>query len=107
MTGFVPLPNVPADAVADFALRLVRVPSPSGEEACVARLLEEEMRALGYDVEVDAMGNVVGTIGNADAPCVLVDAHMDTVGVTEPDKWTHDPRGERAATCCTDAGRWT
>jgi putative selenium metabolism hydrolase len=96
MTGFVPPSNVPADAVADFALRLVRVPSPSGEEADVARLVEEEMRALGYDVEVDSMGNVVGTIGKGSAPCVLVDAHMDTVGVTEPDKWTHDPRGERA-----------
>ena len=96
MTGFFPPSSVPADAVADFALRLVRVPSPSGEEAGVARLVEEEMRALGYDVEVDSMGNVVGTIGNESAPCVLVDAHMDTVGVTEPDKWTHDPRGERA-----------
>ena len=96
MTGAAALPDLSADALADFAVRLVRIPSLSGEEAGVARLVEEEMRALGYGVEVDSMGNVVGTIGARSGPCVLVDAHMDTVGVTEPEQWTHDPRGERA-----------
>jgi putative selenium metabolism hydrolase len=81
--------------VADFALRLVRIPSPSGKEAGVARLVEEEMEKLGFRAEVDALGNVVGTIEAGPGPCVLIDAHMDTVGVTEPAQWAHTPWGER------------
>ncbi len=87
--------TVSADAVADFALRLVRVPSPSGQEGGVARLVEAEMKTLGLAVEVDGLGNVVVSIEAGPGPCVLIDAHMDTVGVTDPKEWTHDPWGER------------
>ncbi len=52
------------------------------------------MARLGFDVEVDDLGNVVGTIGSGDGPCVLIDAHMDTVGVTQPEHWSHDPYGQ-------------
>jgi putative selenium metabolism hydrolase len=83
------------DAVADFALRLVRVPSPSGQEGAVARLVEAEMKTLGFAVEVDDLGNVVGSIEAGPGPCVLIDAHMDTVGVTDAEEWTHNPSGER------------
>jgi hypothetical protein len=55
------------------------------------------MRSLGYRVEVDALGNVVGTLGAGDAGgCVLFDAHMDTVGVTDPAAWKHSLEGEIA-----------
>jgi putative selenium metabolism hydrolase len=87
--------SISADAVADFTLRLVRVPSPSGHEEGVARLVEEEMTALGFRVEVDALGNVVGSIEAGPGPCVLIDAHMDTVGVSTPAEWAHDPWGAR------------
>ncbi len=87
--------TVSGDAVADFALRLVRVPSPSGCEGGVARLVEAEMKTLGFAVEVDGLGNVVGSVEAGPGPCVLIDAHMDTVGVTDPKEWTHDPWGER------------
>ncbi len=80
-------------SIADFALTLMREPSPSAHESRVAELVRQEMLRLGYAVEVDAWGNVVGTIGPSDGPCVLIDAHMDTVGVTQPDAWSHDPYG--------------
>lgn len=87
--------DIPEDAVADFALRLIHVPSPSGEEGAVARLVADEMARLGFEVEVDPLGNVIGSIHAGAGPCVLLDAHMDTVGVTRPEDWTHNPWGER------------
>jgi acetylornithine deacetylase/succinyl-diaminopimelate desuccinylase-like protein len=82
------------DALETFALELVRTPSPSGAEGAVASLVEAELRRFGYDVEVDALGNVIGTLDAGPGPCVLFDAHMDTVGVTDPSAWSVDPAGE-------------
>jgi putative selenium metabolism hydrolase len=93
MTGFdIPLS---AEAIADFALRLIRTPSPSGQEDGVARLVFEEMAKLGFKVQIDAFGNVIGTISARPGPTVLLDAHMDTVGVSSPELWTRSPWGER------------
>jgi putative selenium metabolism hydrolase len=85
---------VEIDAVVSFTRRLVATESPSGQEGAVAALVREEMERLGYSVEVDALGNVVGTLGDGDGPCVLLDAHMDTVGVTDRAAWSADPAGE-------------
>ena len=82
------------DALETFALNLVRTPSPSGQEGAVAELVRPEMERLGYAVEVDALGNVVGTLDFGPGPCVLFDAHMDTVGVTDPAAWSVEPFGE-------------
>jgi putative selenium metabolism hydrolase len=81
-------------ALEAFTLDLVRTLSPSGQEGAVAALVRAEMERLGYDVEVDALGNVVGTLDAGPGPCVLFDAHMDTVGVTDPSAWSADPAGE-------------
>ena len=82
------------DALETFTLSLVGTPSPSGAEGAVAELVRAELERLGYAVEVDALGNVVGTLDAGPGPCVLFDAHMDTVGVTDPAAWTADPAGE-------------
>ena len=82
------------DALVSFTQRLVATESPSGQEGAVAALVREEMERLGYAVEVDALGNVVGTLDHGDGPCVLLDAHMDTVGVTDRAAWSADPAGE-------------
>jgi putative selenium metabolism hydrolase len=82
------------EALEAFALDLVRTPSPSGEEGAVAALVRAELERLGYAVETDALGNVVGTLDAGPGPCVLFDAHMDTVGVTDPAAWSADPAGE-------------
>ncbi|HOR00627.1 MAG TPA: YgeY family selenium metabolism-linked hydrolase [Anaerolineae bacterium] len=81
--------------VIEFCRDLVRRPSPPGEESAVAEAVQARMRDLGYDqVTVDAWGNVVGRIdGHRPGPSLLLDAHMDTVTVDEPERWTHDPFG--------------
>jgi putative selenium metabolism hydrolase len=82
------------DALETFALSLVRTASPSGDEAAVAALVQAELERLGYGVEVDELGNVVGMLDAGPGPTVLFDAHMDTVGVTDPAAWSTDPAGE-------------
>jgi putative selenium metabolism hydrolase len=85
---------VDVDALVSFAQRLVGTESPSGQEGAVAALVREEMERLGYAVAVDELGTVTGTLGGGDGPCVLLDAHMDTVGVTDRAAWSADPAGE-------------
>lgn len=87
--------TVPEEAVVDFTLRLIRTPSPSGQEGEVARIIAAEMATLGFQVTVDEYGNVLGALRAGPGPTVLFDAHMDTVGVSSPELWTHDPWGER------------
>lgn len=86
--------SVNAGELVDFTLRLVREPSPSGTEGAVARIVAAEMERLGFVVETDDWGNVVGTIDAGPGPCLLFDAHIDTVGVSNPDDWSRNPWGE-------------
>jgi putative selenium metabolism hydrolase len=86
--------DIDREALVNFAHSLVGTASPSGEEGAVAALVRAEMERLGYAVEVDGLGTVTGTLGDSQGPCVLLDAHMDTVGVTDRDAWSADPAGE-------------
>ncbi len=83
-----------AASILEFALDLIKVPSPSAEEGDVAKLVRNEMLRMGFAVEIDELGNVIGIIGSGDGPCVLIDAHMDTVGVTQAEDWSRNPYGE-------------
>lgn len=87
---------IDTDALTDLALRLVATPSLSTQEGAVAQLVRDELERLGFDVEVDERGNVTGTLDAGPGPCVLLDSHMDTVGVTDPAAWSRDPSGELA-----------
>ena len=78
------------DAIS-FLRAIVAIPSPSGGEEKVARRIQREMEALGYDeVRIDSFGSVIGRIGNG-RRAILYDAHIDTVGVGDPGAWDHDP----------------
>ena len=77
----------------DFLARLVRTPSPSTKEGEVARLVREELAALGItDVHTDDLGNVIVRLGSDDGPTLLYDAHMDTV-LPAKTGWERDPLG--------------
>lgn len=70
---------------------LVTIPSPTRGERLACERVHKEMERLGYaDVHFDGMGNVLGRFGNG--PRVLAfDAHVDTVGITNPSLWRYDP----------------
>jgi putative selenium metabolism hydrolase len=93
MNAFDILPPALQSDLLAFAQELVRIPSLSGQEGDLARLIEQKMLALGYDeVSIDAMGNVLGRVG--DGPqSILFDSHMDTVAVTDLEKWELPPFG--------------
>lgn len=88
--------QIDREALCDFLLRMVGARSPATAEEPAARVLAAELRRFGFDVAVDDWGNVIGTLRLGDGPVVLVDGHLDTVEVTDPAEWSHDPWGEVA-----------
>jgi putative selenium metabolism hydrolase len=49
------------------------------------------MEAVGFDrVNIDPMGNILGYIGTG-KHLIAMDAHIDTVGVGDPEQWDNDP----------------
>jgi putative selenium metabolism hydrolase len=49
------------------------------------------METVGFDrVEIDPMGNVLGYIGSG-RQLIAMDAHIDNVGVGNPENWNFDP----------------
>jgi LysW-gamma-L-lysine carboxypeptidase len=64
--------------VAALLTDLLSVSSQSGEEAGVASLLVSRLLLAGFDVDVDAVGNVVAAWGDGPETVALV-GHMDTV----------------------------
>ncbi len=74
-----------------FLRDMINLPSESGQEKAVVLRIKEEMEKVGFDkVEIDPMGNVLGTIGNGKR-LIAMDAHIDTVGVGNKDNWEFDP----------------
>ncbi|MPZ69375.1 MAG: YgeY family selenium metabolism-linked hydrolase [Actinobacteria bacterium] len=77
--------------VAGFLRDLVALPSPSGGEKAVSERIVLEMQKVGFDEAfTDAMGNAVGRIGDG-ATTIVMDSHIDTVGIGDPLAWTFDP----------------
>ena len=79
----------------DFTQRLIRQPSPSGQEGPLTQIVLDEMQRLNFDrVWVDENGSVVGLIeGARSGPTLLFDAHTDTVGIAPGSVWTREPFG--------------
>lgn len=63
-----------------FLEELVAIPSVSGDEAALAAHLVSRMRGLGFHARRDEVGNVIGTLGDVNAPrAIVLLGHMDTV----------------------------
>lgn len=74
-----------------FLRKMISIPSESCEEEGVANCIKEEMERLGFDkAEFDGLGNVIGWMGTGDK-IIVIDSHIDTVGIGNRDNWTHDP----------------
>lgn len=62
----------------DLLQNMLRLYSPTGEEAALSRFLIEEMQKLGLRSWRDEAGNAVGEFGSGE-PVILLCGHMDTV----------------------------
>ena len=78
------------DIVA-FLRDMIRIPSESSQEKDVILRIKKEMEQVGFDeVNIDAMGNIIGRIGHG-KHLIAMDAHIDTVGIGDIRNWTFDP----------------
>ncbi|MFA5140188.1 MAG: YgeY family selenium metabolism-linked hydrolase [Elusimicrobiota bacterium] len=78
-------------AMVRFARDIVAIPSFSGKEGRLVRRISAEMRKVGFDaVKIDRMGNIIGRIGSGRTR-IMVDAHIDTVGIGDRSAWKWDP----------------
>jgi len=79
------------EALVNFLADIVALPSESCHEQRVAERIAMEMTTLGYDeVFIDPMGNPIGRIGSGSRK-LLLDSHIDTVGVGDIEAWPRDP----------------
>jgi len=62
---------------------LLGIYSPSGKEDAISDFLVQEMSKLGFRVRKDAIGNVIGEIGQGE-PTILLCGHMDTIAGNLP-----------------------
>ena len=79
------------DAIVRFLREMIAIPSESLNEGERCERIRQEYVALGFDdVRFDQLGNVLARIG--DGPLkILMDGHLDCVGVGDPAAWDHDP----------------
>jgi putative selenium metabolism hydrolase len=81
-------------AVVKLCSEFVRIPSPSGREEALAQCVAKRMEALGFSVETDPYGNVLGKRhGHRPGPTLLLDSHLDAVPVTDASAWQREPFG--------------
>lgn len=74
-------------AVVQFLRDIVAIPSFSTQEENVVKRIAKEMETVGFDeVRIDAVGNVIGRMGNGPVK-IMFDNHIDTVGVGDPASW--------------------
>jgi putative selenium metabolism hydrolase len=77
--------------IVRFLRDLIAIPGESSHEGPVIQRIRQEMQKAGFDeIRIDAMGNILGRIGSGKT-VVMMDAHIDTVGIGDPKEWAWDP----------------
>lgn len=77
--------------IVRFLREMIAIPAESRQEGERCERVRQEYEALGFDeVFIDGLGNVVARLG--DGPLkILMDGHIDCVGVGDPSAWRFDP----------------
>ncbi len=77
--------------IVSFLRRMIAIPAESLKEKERCALVKAEFERLGFDeVFFDGLGTVVARIGNGPFK-ILMDGHIDCVGVGDPASWDYDP----------------
>ncbi len=67
-----------ADALYHTLLDIISLPSTPGHEELVRTYLQQQLDAYGLETQIDATGNLIGTLAG-NGPALLLNAHMDRV----------------------------
>jgi len=79
------------DNMVKFLRDMIAIPSESCREEQVIGRIKQEMETAGFDeIKIDGLGNILGRVGSGKR-VVALDAHIDTVGIGDPDQWKVDP----------------
>ncbi len=77
--------------VVQFLRDMIAIPSESLQEGPRCERVRQEYDKLGFDdVSFDRLGNVIARIGNGPFT-ILMDGHIDCVGVGDRSAWKYDP----------------
>ena len=105
--------NVTETYAAGLLRKMLEIPSSSYQERALADYLAEAMTDLGFQAQIDGVGNVIGVIERGDGPTVMLLGHMDTVSGRLPvhsedgrlyGRGAVDAKGPLAAMICAAAG---
>jgi putative selenium metabolism hydrolase len=79
------------DSVVQFLRDMIAIRAESGTEKERCERVKAEYEKLGFDEAwFDGLGTVVARIGNGPLK-ILMDGHIDCVGVGDPASWDYDP----------------
>ncbi len=74
-----------------FLREMIAIPAESRHERARCERVLREYERLGFDEAFfDRLGNVVGRVGDGRLK-ILMDGHIDCVGVGDPSSWSRDP----------------
>lgn len=77
--------------IVRFLREMIAIPAESCHEAERCERVRNEYETLGFDeVFFDRLGNVVAKVGTGPLT-ILLDGHIDCVGVGDRQAWTYDP----------------
>src|SRR5881398_350432 len=78
--------------MVSFLRDIIAIEGYSGTERNVIGRIKQEVDKLGAadKVWIDGLGNLLVQVGTGPR-LIAIDAHVDTVGVGNPDEWKHDP----------------
>jgi len=77
--------------IVRFLREMIAIPAESGKERARCERVKAEYERLGLDgARFDAIGTVTASVGNGPF-VVMMDGHIDCVGVGDPASWNHDP----------------
>lgn len=77
--------------IVRFLREMIAIPAESRREGERCARVRAEYERLGFDeVWFDRLGNVVARMGEGPFT-ILLDGHVDCVGVGDPEAWGHDP----------------
>jgi putative selenium metabolism hydrolase len=79
------------ERLVGFLRELIAIPAESGHERERCERARREYETLGFEeVRFDALGSVVARVGSGPLT-IMMDGHIDCVGVGDPESWDHDP----------------
>ena len=79
------------DRIVRFLREMIAIPAESGAEEARCHRVLEEYKTLGFDeAYFDGLGSVIARIGSGPVT-ILMDGHIDCVGVGDRAQWDFDP----------------